>query len=123
MTDRWLLERAIAMLAALLEERDRYARRLVLLPPEGATLHEIERAALVAALDRAGWVQAQAAVMLGMTARVFHSKMARFNLYAEDPRGRHRETGRRPANPFGRAQRVYPRVAGKDWRLKAAQVH
>jgi len=51
MTDRWLLDRAMSMLAALLEERDRLSRRLVTLPPEGASLHEIERAAMVAALD------------------------------------------------------------------------
>jgi hypothetical protein len=123
-TDRWLLDRAMSMLAALLEERDRISRRLVTLPPEGASLHEIERAALVAALDRTGWVQANAAKILGMTPRVFHYKMARFNLYADDPHGHTaKRTKRSPTNPFGKAHKPCPRKAGKDWRLRAADIH
>lgn len=108
------------MLEALLDERGR--RSLVTLPPEGATLHEIERAALVAALDRTGWVQAQAAKMLGMTARALNSKMLRYCLYEDNPVGpRVRKVYRNPRGSRGRPPS--PRVAGKDWRLRAADVH
>lgn len=118
MTEGWLLERAMALVAALIEERDRQSRRLVTLPPEGATLHEIERAALVAALDRTGWVQRKAAAVLGTTPRVLNMKMVRYDLYDDDPSGRTRRSYRRPTNPFGRAQKPVPRTAGKDWRLR-----
>jgi len=64
MTDRWLLERAMSMLAALLAERDRVSHRLVTLPPEEPRSMR-SNGALVAALDRTGWVQAHAAKMLG----------------------------------------------------------
>lgn len=116
MTEGWLLDRAVAFIAALVDERDRAAHRLVTLPRDGATLHEIERAALVAALERTGWVQSRAAQLLGTTARVMNLKMARYHLYDDDPSGRMKRTAR-PGNPSGRARRAYPRQAGKDWRL------
>jgi hypothetical protein len=117
MTERWLLARAMALVAALMDERSRRANKLVMLPPEGATLHEIERAALVAALDRTGWVQADAAKLLGTTARVMNSKMTHYALYKDHPLGPKRKRPcRRPANAFGRDRVAYPRKAGKDWR-------
>lgn len=103
------------MLAVLLDERDRYVRRLVCLPPEGATLHEIERAALVAALDRSNWVQAHAAKLLGTTPRVMVYKMTRFNLYRDRPRGHPEKRAHRPGRSFGHV--AHPRKSGKDWRL------
>lgn len=119
MTERWLLARAMAFAAALMDERARRANKLVMLPPEGATLHEIERAALVAALDRTGWVQADSAKLLGTTARVMNSKMTRYALYKDHPLGpqRKRACQRRPTNAFGRDRASYARKAGKDWRL------
>lgn len=83
----WLLDRAVAMLKVLLAERERFARGLVHIPPEGATLVEIERAALVAALDRTNWVQKRAAEFLGTTARVMNYKMAKHRLYQDHPNG------------------------------------
>ena len=113
MTERWLLDRAVALLEALVAERDREARQLVSLPPEGASLHEIERAALVAALDRANWVQTKAATLLGLTPRVFFYKMGRYKLYDESPLVRKR--AQRPYAPL--KHKPPPRKAGKDWRL------
>ena len=109
------------MLAMLVEERERASRRLVTLPPEGATLHEIERAALLTALERCGWVQAEAARLLGTTPRVMSYKMARFHLYAERPRDIPPRLV--PRNPRGNTGVRRPREAGKDWRLAAANIH
>jgi hypothetical protein len=104
----------MALLAVLVVERSRAARRLVCLPPEGATLHEIERAALVAALDRTGWVQASAAKLLGMTARAFNYRMSVYRLYEENPLGRTEK--RVYANRDRTTARSHARVAGRDWR-------
>jgi hypothetical protein len=113
MTDRWLLERAMALLNVLIAERDRDARQLVSIPPEGATLHEIERAALIAALDRTGWVQVKAAKLLGVSARVFFYKMQRYQVYGDNPlvQKRHHRPHVMPPGPRT------PRVKGKDWRV------
>lgn len=81
--ERWLLERAIALLEALMHERGR--RPVVWLPPDGVTLREVERAALIAALDATGWVQNAAARKLGITARVINYKMKVHHLHRENP--------------------------------------
>jgi len=81
--ERWLLERAVALIEALMHERGR--RPLVWLPPEGATLKEVERAALIAALDATGWVQNAAARKLGITPRVSNYKMKILRLHRENP--------------------------------------
>lgn len=114
----WLLDRAVAMLAVLLAERERFTRGLVHLPPEGATLLEIERAALVAALDRTNWVQKRAAELLGTTARVMNYKMAKYRLYQDHPGGpaRRQQYTTRGAVEHRRVAR--PRAAGNDWRTK-----
>lgn len=81
--ERWLLERAVAFLSVLVLERTR--RPLVCLPPDGATLLEIERAALIAALDRTGWNQKAAARLVGITPRVMNYKMQARALYQDNP--------------------------------------
>jgi len=83
----WLLERAHSLLEVLMAERGRKHSPLVSLPPEGASLDEIERQALLLALDRCGWVQSDAAKLLGISARVMNYKMQQHNLYAEHPLG------------------------------------
>jgi DNA-binding NtrC family response regulator len=112
--DRWLLDRAMALLDAVMAERDREARRLVRFPPEGATLHEIERAALVAALEESQWVQAQAARRLGLTPRVMLYKMTRYQVYRDHPTTP-REGPRQTRHKT--RQTHAPRTPGKDWRL------
>lgn len=112
--ERWLLERATALCESLMAERFRAERRLVSLPPEGATLHEIERAALVAALEESQWVQAQAARKLGLTPRVMLYKMTRYQVYRDHPTTP--REGPRPTR--GDKRHVHaPRKPGKDWRL------
>lgn len=45
------------------------------LPPEGASLDEIERDALEQALDRCGWKQVEAARLLRITPRAINYKI------------------------------------------------
>jgi len=68
-----LLGQAEALIEALMHER--HARRLVWMPPEGATLYEIERAAIAAALERTWGHQANAGRLLGVTTRVMNYKV------------------------------------------------
>jgi two-component system response regulator AtoC len=49
--------------------------RLVNLPPHGIALREIEREALLQALQRANWVQKEAAARLDISPRVMHYKL------------------------------------------------
>jgi transcriptional regulator with GAF, ATPase, and Fis domain len=51
------------------------ARPVVLLPPEGMPLKEIERLAIVEALQRTNWVQVDAAKLLSVHPRVLHYKL------------------------------------------------
>jgi DNA-binding NtrC family response regulator len=48
---------------------------IVKLPPRGASLREIERQALLQALQRTNWVQKDAAVHLDISPRVMHYKL------------------------------------------------
>lgn len=58
--------------ARLAQERD---SRLVNLPAHGASLHDIEREALLQALQRTHWVQKAAAAHLDISPRVMHYKL------------------------------------------------
>ena len=66
-----------------LDLRLRLARRpareesvpVVTLPPNGIALEEIERQALLAALERCSWVQQDAAKLLAISPRVMNYKM------------------------------------------------
>jgi transcriptional regulator with GAF, ATPase, and Fis domain len=49
--------------------------RIVNLPAEGATLEEIERQALIQALDMTNWVQKDAAALLSISPRVISYKI------------------------------------------------
>ncbi len=49
-------------------------------PPEGITLREAERRLVVDALERSGWVQKEAARLLGISKRVMHYKVHSFGL-------------------------------------------
>jgi DNA-binding NtrC family response regulator len=49
--------------------------RVVRIPPRGIALEEIERQALMQALERTGWVQKAAAAMLDISPRVMHYKL------------------------------------------------
>jgi DNA-binding NtrC family response regulator len=53
---------------------------LVHLPPQGASLLEIERQALLQALQRANWVQKEAAARLDISPRVMHYKLKRHGI-------------------------------------------
>jgi transcriptional regulator with GAF, ATPase, and Fis domain len=110
--ERWLLERAMSLTESLMADRKKV--RLVNLPPGGAKLLEIERAALVAALEQAGWNQAIAAKLLSITPRAMNYKVKRFNLYDESP---HMKRG--AGGPRGRHRAPTPRKAGNDWRTKS----
>ena len=68
----WLLDRAMALLDALMAERE---ERLVNLPEEGASLEEVERAAILEALRRSHWVQKRAAALLRSTPRIIGYKI------------------------------------------------
>jgi hypothetical protein len=103
----WLLERCYALLEVLMAERGRKA--LVHLPPEGASLDEIERQALLAALDRCGWVQSDAAKLVGISARVMNYKMNQHDLYAEHPLGGEERVGR-----YRKKKNLVPKVAKRD---------
>jgi DNA-binding NtrC family response regulator len=70
----WLLDRAHALLAAVLDEP--INPPLVNLPPEGATLEAIEREAILIAMERCLGVQKDAARLLGVSARVLNYKLA-----------------------------------------------
>ena len=50
------------------------------LSAEGCTLREAERAMVVSALERTGWVQKEAAKLLGVSKRVMHYKVKSFGL-------------------------------------------
>ena len=78
----WLLERAMALLEHLMQQPARKA--LVLLPPEGATLREVERAALIEALEKTGWYQNRAAKLLQITPATMSRKMLAHDIYAEN---------------------------------------
>lgn len=111
--ERWLLDRAMALLSHLMQAHQ--TPRLVTLPPEGASLLEIERAALLAALERTSWNQKAAAALLGTTPRVMTYKVARYGL---------RQEGvplRQARNRVGRKAGFVvpvPRQPGKDWRTQ-----
>ncbi len=51
-----------------------------LLPPEGATLHEIERRLVLEALERGGWVQKRAAALLGISRRKLNYMIRKMGL-------------------------------------------
>jgi len=48
--------------------------------PEGVTLREAERHMVVSALEKSGWVQKEAAKLLGISKRVMHYKVQSFGL-------------------------------------------
>jgi len=50
----------------------------VLLPAEGVRLEDVERGFVQQALERSGWVQKDAAVLLGVSSRVLNYKIKRF---------------------------------------------
>jgi transcriptional regulator with GAF, ATPase, and Fis domain len=75
----WIGERDLA-LAALVTPDVRGAPALVSLPPEGIALAEVERAAIVAALDRCGWVQKDAARLLRLSRRKLNYRIARLGI-------------------------------------------
>ena len=89
----WLLERAVALLDYLMKEPPRKA--LVYFPPEGATLLQVEYAALYAALDKTHWVQKKAAKFLGITEAMMSRRMVKHNLYAETLFGQRRNKSNR----------------------------
>ncbi len=53
---------------------------LISLPPGGVDYREVERALIVAALERAGWVQRDAAVLLRMTRRRLNYRIGRLGI-------------------------------------------
>jgi transcriptional regulator with GAF, ATPase, and Fis domain len=80
--DAWaLLQQAISLCRHLLTAQD--DRGLVCLPPEGCSFKDIERAALVAALDRCGWHQNKAARLLKTTPRVICYKVQQHGLRSQ----------------------------------------
>ena len=52
----------------------------ITLPPEGISLAQVERDLLVQALERANWVQKDAASLLGITARVINYKIKNYGI-------------------------------------------
>ncbi|MCA1987998.1 MAG: helix-turn-helix domain-containing protein, partial [Desulfarculus sp.] len=52
-----------------------------LLSLDTLNLEEVERRVILAALERAGWVQNQAAVLLGITPRALSYKLDRLDLH------------------------------------------
>jgi DNA-binding NtrC family response regulator len=54
--------------------------RLVGLPPEGAALEEVERAAIVQALERADWVQKDAADLLKISVDRMNARIRKFGI-------------------------------------------
>jgi DNA-binding NtrC family response regulator len=113
--ERWLLDRAMALTEALMAERAR--ARLVSLPPDGARLIEIERAALVAALERTNWNQAKAAALLSIPPRVMQFKVKKYRIHDDNPMMTCRAGlgGRKPGG------RNVGRLPGKDWRVQPWQ--
>lgn len=75
----------MALLDALMEER--LDDRLVHLPPDGAALDDIEKAALLAALRRARWVQKDAAALLRISPRVMTYKVQLHGIVPPDGYG------------------------------------
>jgi len=70
-----LLGQAEALIEALM--RERRARRVVWIPPEGTSLHEIEREAILTALEMTQGHQARAGKLLGITERMMSYKVKR----------------------------------------------
>jgi len=112
--ERWLLERAVSLAESLMA--DRKEARLVNLPPGGAKLLEIERAAIVAALEQANWNQALAAKLLSISPRVMSYKVKKYGIHDESPHMKRGTGGPKTKRRFWK-----PRVAGKDWRTKSWQ--
>ncbi len=52
----------------------------ITLPPEGIRLEEAERLLVVQALERTGWVQKEAAALLGLSTRVLNYKVKQFGI-------------------------------------------
>jgi DNA-binding NtrC family response regulator len=50
------------------------------LPPEGITLDEVEKNLILQALERTGWIQKDAAKLLGLSRRVIQYKIAKHNI-------------------------------------------
>ncbi len=71
---------------------------LVSLPSEGVALEEVERAAIVAALERSAWVQKGAARLLRMSRRKLNYRIARLGIRHPSWR-RHRPPTRKPREP------------------------
>lgn len=55
-------------------------RPIVHLPVGGCALAEVERQAILAALEQAGWVQCRAAALLQISPRVMHYKINRHRI-------------------------------------------
>ena len=70
---------ALSLLEPTTHGGDGGARSLAL-EPDSASLEEIERKAVLDALDRAKWVQKDAASILGISSRVMNYKIRKFNL-------------------------------------------
>jgi transcriptional regulator with GAF, ATPase, and Fis domain len=52
----------------------------VRLPPEGIELEELERLAIIQALERCGWVQRDAAALLGISPDRMNARVKKFGL-------------------------------------------
>jgi two-component system response regulator HydG len=70
------------------------------LPPEGIALRDVERELVLAALRRAGFVQKQAAALLGVSRRKLNYMVARMGITHPSWR-RHRGEGGAPRGPAG----------------------
>jgi len=55
-------------------------RALVSLPVEGASLEDVERTAIIQALDRTGWVQKEAAELLGISVDRMNSRIRKYGI-------------------------------------------
>ncbi len=65
---------------ALYEKRSSAAKGIIEFPEEGIKLEDVERMLIVQALERSGWVQKNAAKLLGISPRVINYKIRKHNI-------------------------------------------
>jgi DNA-binding NtrC family response regulator len=64
----------------LTPEKPSAGEKQIELPPGGVNLEQVERSFVQQALERAGWVQKEAAKLLGVSSRVLNYKIKRFGM-------------------------------------------
>ena len=64
----------------LTPEKGSVGEKQITLPAGGVNLEEVERSFVQQALERSGWVQKEAAKLLGVSSRVLNYKIKRFGM-------------------------------------------